>query len=205
MVNACPSSRQRSSAYRAAAGQTGESQAGSAGPSESGDCGRGLPSLCPQTRRSPLRHLSCTILLSRYPCNQALLGVEQLRALSGGTALKTKRSYAPRAHAFRRTIRKAMVEAYAWFVAAFREAAEKLRSGDRMARFPEGSFPPGLPFVHGCLQAWLREDKRRDRRGDRQESSGRSSRLHERHSGEALNANLVHSSALFFLWQGEVI
>jgi hypothetical protein len=46
-----------------------------------------------------------------------------------------------------------MYEAYAGFVAAFREAAEKLRGGDRMARFPEGSFPPGLPFVRGCLPA----------------------------------------------------
>ena len=68
-----------------------------------------------------------------------------------GQPVKTKRSFAPRVHAFSREIRKAMVEAYAWFVAAFRDAAEKLRGGDRMARFPEGSFPPGLPFVRGCL------------------------------------------------------
>jgi REP element-mobilizing transposase RayT len=65
--------------------------------------------------------------------------------------MKTKRSFAPRVHAFSREIRKAMVEAYAAFVAAFREAAEKLRGGDRLARFPEGSFPPGLPFVRGYL------------------------------------------------------
>jgi len=68
-----------------------------------------------------------------------------------GQPQKTKRSFAPRCHAFRKEIRKAMYEAYAGFVAAFREAAEKLRGGDRMARFPEGSFPPGLPFVRGCL------------------------------------------------------
>jgi hypothetical protein len=36
------------------------------------------------------------------------------------------------------------------FVAAFREASERLRSGDRMARFPLGSFPPGLPFVRAA-------------------------------------------------------
>ena len=40
-----------------------------------------------------------------------------------------------------------MYETYAWFVACFREAAAKLRAGDRLVRFPEGSFPPGLPFV----------------------------------------------------------
>lgn len=40
-----------------------------------------------------------------------------------------------------------MWEAYAWFVAAFREAADKLRVGDRNAAFPIGSFPPRLPSV----------------------------------------------------------
>jgi hypothetical protein len=38
-------------------------------------------------------------------------------------------------------------QAYATFVAAFREASDRLRAGDRTARFPIGSFPPGLPFV----------------------------------------------------------
>jgi hypothetical protein len=32
-------------------------------------------------------------------------------------------------------------------VAAFREAADKLRAGDRNAAFPIGSFPPRLPYV----------------------------------------------------------
>jgi hypothetical protein len=32
-------------------------------------------------------------------------------------------------------------------MAAFRDAAEKLRAGDRLVAFPEGSFPPSLPFV----------------------------------------------------------
>ena len=68
-----------------------------------------------------------------------------------GQPPKTKRSFAPRAHAFSREIRKAMYEVYAGFVSSFREAAEKWRGGDREARFPEGSFPPGLPFVRGCL------------------------------------------------------
>ena len=67
--------------------------------------------------------------------------------------LKTKRSFAPRAHAFSREMSKTMYKAYAGFVAAFREAAEKLRGGDRMERFPDGSFPPGLPFVRGGLPA----------------------------------------------------
>jgi hypothetical protein len=45
--------------------------------------------------------------------------------------------------------RKAFYKAYAWFVAAFRQAAEKLLQGDRNAAFPAGSFPPALPFVSG--------------------------------------------------------
>jgi len=56
-----------------------------------------------------------------------------------------------RCGSFRREARKALWEAYAWFVAAFREAAEKLRNGDRAAKFPIGSFPPHLPFVSGAL------------------------------------------------------
>jgi hypothetical protein len=38
-------------------------------------------------------------------------------------------------------------EAYGLFLTAFRDAAELLKAGDRMASFPKGSFPPGLPFV----------------------------------------------------------
>jgi REP element-mobilizing transposase RayT len=61
-----------------------------------------------------------------------------------------KKSPAPLFHAFRREARKALWEAYAWFVAAFREAAEKLRGGDLATKFPIGSFPPHLPFVSGA-------------------------------------------------------
>jgi hypothetical protein len=50
-------------------------------------------------------------------------------------------------HAFSKWIRQEMRDAYAGFVKPFREAAQKLRAGDRMVKFPEGSFPPGLPFV----------------------------------------------------------
>ena len=60
---------------------------------------------------------------------------------------RSKKSPAPLFHAATRTVRKALWEAYALFVAAFREASEHLRSGDRTARFPVGSFPPRLPFV----------------------------------------------------------
>src|SRR5881227_3523097 len=58
-------------------------------------------------------------------------------------------SPAPLVHAATKAARKAFYDAYAWFVAAFREAAERLRQGDRTAPFPGGSFPPALPFVAG--------------------------------------------------------
>jgi hypothetical protein len=60
---------------------------------------------------------------------------------------RSKKSPAPLYHAATRALRKAFWEAYSLFVAAFREASERLRAGDRTARFPLGSFPPGLPFV----------------------------------------------------------
>lgn len=58
-----------------------------------------------------------------------------------------KKGVAPAFHAATKAVRKELVEAYGWFAAAFREAAEALRQGDLGARFPEGSFPSRLPFV----------------------------------------------------------
>jgi hypothetical protein len=60
---------------------------------------------------------------------------------------RTKKSPAPRFHAFSQRVRRELYEAYALFVSAFRTAADKLKAGDRKASFPTGSFPP-LPFVH---------------------------------------------------------
>ena len=60
---------------------------------------------------------------------------------------KSKKSPAPRFHAATKAAREAFRKAYGLFLAAFREAAERLKAGDRTARFPNGCFPPGLPFV----------------------------------------------------------
>ena len=60
-----------------------------------------------------------------------------------------KRSPAPMFHALSARVRRELWEAYRLFVAAFRQAAEKLRAGDRNAVFPRGSFPPALPYVGG--------------------------------------------------------
>ncbi|HEY0553942.1 MAG TPA: transposase [Thermoanaerobaculia bacterium] len=55
----------------------------------------------------------------------------------------TKRSPAPLFHAMTARVRRELWEAYRLFVDAFRDAAEKLRAGDRNAAFPLGSFGMG--------------------------------------------------------------
>jgi REP element-mobilizing transposase RayT len=62
---------------------------------------------------------------------------------------KPKKSPAPLFHAASQAVRQEFYAMYGWFVAAFREAAEKLRAGNRTVSFPTGSFPPALPFVAG--------------------------------------------------------
>jgi REP element-mobilizing transposase RayT len=61
--------------------------------------------------------------------------------------LASDRSPAPLVHAATRAVRIMLRSAYYEFVAAFREAAIKLRRGDRLVRFPEGAFPPPMPCI----------------------------------------------------------
>jgi REP element-mobilizing transposase RayT len=76
------------------------------------------------------------------------LGPAAVRAVHPHTRPnRTKKSPAPLFHAASKRAYLELREAYGRFLAAFRDASEKLRSGDRMAVFPEGSFPPALPFV----------------------------------------------------------
>jgi hypothetical protein len=58
-----------------------------------------------------------------------------------------EKSPKPRIHAKTKAKIKEWREAYGEIVAAFRVASERLLSGDRDAEFPEGTFPPALPFV----------------------------------------------------------
>jgi len=55
---------------------------------------------------------------------------------------QAKMSPAPIYHAASKAARESFWEAYSTFVAAFREAADRLKAGDRTARFPLGSFRP---------------------------------------------------------------
>jgi len=61
---------------------------------------------------------------------------------------RTKTSPAPAFHAASQAARREHRGFYAEFVAAYRDAADKLRAGAH-AVFPIGSFPPALPFVGG--------------------------------------------------------
>ncbi len=60
-----------------------------------------------------------------------------------------ERSPAPLVHASSRAVRHEFRSLYSAFVSAYREAAEKLRRGILDAPFPQGCFPPALPFVGG--------------------------------------------------------
>jgi REP element-mobilizing transposase RayT len=61
--------------------------------------------------------------------------------------LHSDRSPAPAVHAATKEIRIMLRVGYCQFVAAFREAADRLRRGDRLVRFPSGAFPPPLPCL----------------------------------------------------------
>jgi len=80
-------------------------------------------------------------------CRPALGAAAVCAQLRHHRPARPKKSPAPRFHAFTRRVRRELYQLYRSFVQAFREASEKLRGGDRNARFPLGSFPPGLPFV----------------------------------------------------------
>jgi REP element-mobilizing transposase RayT len=64
---------------------------------------------------------------------------------------KLKKSPAPWFHCATKAARKDLIEAYSWFLAAYQKAAERLRAGNMNVAFPEGCFPPPLPFVDDAL------------------------------------------------------
>jgi hypothetical protein len=102
-----------------------------------------------RTRVAELIHqIEATAAAERVKKGLEPLGVEKILAKDPESRPETlDRSPAPFVHAATRKIRKELWEAYGWFLAAYREAADKLRNGDRNAAFPPGSFPPHLPFV----------------------------------------------------------
>jgi len=57
---------------------------------------------------------------------------------------KVKRSPAPWIHAHSKKARAAYRRAYAWYLAAYREASRRFREGELNVEFPPGCFPPRL-------------------------------------------------------------
>ncbi len=77
-----------------------------------------------------------------------MLGVNGVKALDPHESpRKPKKSLAPWFHAASRKARRELKKAYELFYAAYRGAADAMRDGNRGVEFPEGSFPPALPFV----------------------------------------------------------
>ena len=80
------------------------------------------------------------------------LGAKRIEAVHPHTRPEhLDRSPAPRFHARSKELRQAMREAFSAFLALYREAAEKLKSGKINAQFPDNCFPSRLPFTHPKL------------------------------------------------------
>jgi hypothetical protein len=110
--------------------------------------------LAPEAYRARLielvRNIETTATAERGQKGIEPLGTEQILQQEPEARPETlEKSPAPFIHAATKKTRKALREAYAGFVAAYREAADRLKKGDRDAAFPPGSFPPHLPFVAG--------------------------------------------------------
>jgi hypothetical protein len=108
--------------------------------------------LSPDDYRNQIQSLSELIVseaqAERIQTGKSVLGPDVVRQQEPGTRPeKLKKSPAPDFHAFRKSGRKALYEGLSLFLATYRLASEKLRSGDKSASFPMGCFPPGLPFV----------------------------------------------------------
>ena len=76
------------------------------------------------------------------------VGADKIRRLHPHAAPE-KSAWSPQPIVIARTPKRrpALWKAVAEVVAAYCEAAEKLLAGDGDLRFPEGTFPPGLPYV----------------------------------------------------------
>ncbi|MEM7356919.1 MAG: hypothetical protein AAF657_39260, partial [Acidobacteriota bacterium] len=95
-----------------------------------------------------LREIERKAAAERRATEKEVLGAESVMAYDPHHRPgKRDRSPAPMFHARCKDVRKVMRDAYAWVVAEYRKAAERLRLGDRQAQFPEGTFPPGLPLI----------------------------------------------------------
>lgn len=95
-----------------------------------------------------LREIERVAAVQRRETGKPVRGAEAVMELDPHfRPTQRDRSPAPDFHARRKGVRKAMRYAYACVVAEHARASELLRAGNRLASFPEGTFPPALPFV----------------------------------------------------------
>jgi REP element-mobilizing transposase RayT len=110
--------------------------------------------LSPEERKGKIaelvREIEAEAAEQRQATGKSVLGrVAILKQHPHERPMRSKRSYAPLVHAASQKVRRDLYDGYRAFVAAFREAAEKLKAGNLAVVFPAGSFPPALPFVGG--------------------------------------------------------
>ncbi len=108
---------------------------------------------------SPFISAELQVCLWKRPGNQAkcLAGIRSVRQAGHlpnwvapfGAPETLKKSPAPLFHAASRKVLQEFYEAYKYFVAAFQDAAARLRAGESDVLFPAGSFPPASPWVSG--------------------------------------------------------
>ncbi len=112
-------------------------------------CWRHLPAVDYRQRVAEMVHdIEVETARRIFLTGKVPLGAEAIRQQPPHQqANRPKKSPAPFCHAASKAVREQLREAYRLFVEAYRQASSLLRSGDRNARFPEGCFPPALPFV----------------------------------------------------------
>lgn len=112
-------------------------------------CWDGLASHQAQTRvRAMVREIEISTAEEHVANGSEPMGVAAILEQSPhARPTRVDRSPAPRFHAATRSARRELHAAYAWFLAAYRDAAHQLRCGVRQVVFPDGSFPPPLTYV----------------------------------------------------------
>jgi len=111
-------------------------------------CWEHLPDDVRRSRIADLvRQIEADGVRERRLTGQRSLGAAKvLRVDPSSSPASIEKSPKPRFHASQKVFQQ-MREAWSLVIAAFREASARLRAGGGNAEFPEGTFPPGLPFV----------------------------------------------------------
>lgn len=98
--------------------------------------------------REMVEHIVVLGEIERRHSRSPLADLEQLLALPWDFRPKAPaRSPKPLIHAYARAVRNSLAASLGEFLEVYRRASERLRSGERDVRFPDGCFPPAGPFV----------------------------------------------------------